>query len=48
VAIPTYEAASAALVGPGGAQAAPPRPYRLEEFKTFLRAEAARTARHAN
>jgi hypothetical protein len=46
VAIPTYEAASAALVGPDGT--APPRPYRLEEFKTFLRAEAARTARHAN
>jgi hypothetical protein len=47
VAIPTFEAASAGLVAREG-QAAPPRPYRLEEFKTFLRAEAARTARHAN
>jgi hypothetical protein len=48
VAIPTYEADEAAIVTPGGRQAAPPRPYRLDAFKDLLRAEAARVTRHAN
>ncbi|HEX5761350.1 MAG TPA: hypothetical protein VF121_19360 [Thermoanaerobaculia bacterium] len=48
VAIPTFEADAALVVAPGARSAAPARPYRLDEFKTLLRAEAARTARHAN
>lgn len=48
VAIPTYEAAEASLVNRDGRQVAMPRPYRLDQFKSFLRAEAARVTRHAN
>jgi hypothetical protein len=48
VAIPTFEADHAVLIGPDGRQSAPPRPYLLEDFKGMVRAQAGRVLRHAN
>jgi hypothetical protein len=48
VAIPTFEADHAVLIGPDGRKSAPPRPYLLEDFKGMVRDNAARVLRHAN